>query len=118
MAIVYQKDNRVGITYAYYSESWWDKEKHQSRSRRKLIGRVDDNGQIVPTSRRRRKSDVPSDDHNNDLNVFYSLKAELESMNEKIVELKNANAEMELKLRKYREVVSSITTALGHLNET
>jgi transposase len=62
-AIVYQKDKRSGITYAYESISHWDKEKKQSRSKRKLIGRVDDvTGEIVPTDGRgrKRKSDNSS----------------------------------------------------------
>jgi hypothetical protein len=37
MAILLQKDKRSGLTYAYDSTSWWDKEKKQSRSKRKLI---------------------------------------------------------------------------------
>jgi len=31
---VYQTDKRSGITYAYQSVSYWDKEKQQSRSKR------------------------------------------------------------------------------------
>lgn len=55
-AIVYQKDKRSGITYAYQSISFWDKEKKQSRARRTLIGRVDNiTGEIVPTDGRNRK---------------------------------------------------------------
>jgi transposase len=55
-AIVYQKDKRSGITYAYQSVSYWDKEKKQSRARRTLIGRVDkETGEIVPTDGRNRK---------------------------------------------------------------
>ena len=55
-AIVYQKDKRSGITYAYESISFWDKEKKQSRARRTLIGRVDNiTGEIVPTDGRNRK---------------------------------------------------------------
>ena len=56
VAIVHQKDKRSGITYAYRSESYWDKEKKQSRARRELIGRVDKKtGEIVPTDGRNRK---------------------------------------------------------------
>lgn len=33
-------DKRVGITYVYESESYYDNEKHQSRSKRKLIGKL------------------------------------------------------------------------------
>ena len=32
MGIIHQKDKRSGITYAYESVSYWDKEKHQSRA--------------------------------------------------------------------------------------
>ena len=56
-AIVYQTDKRSGITYAYESVSYWDKEKKQSRARRTLIGRVDpESGSIVPTDQRRKKA--------------------------------------------------------------
>jgi transposase len=56
MAIVYQADKRSGITYAYESVYWWDKEKKQSRCKRTLIGRLDsETGQIVPTDGRMKK---------------------------------------------------------------
>ena len=41
MAIVKQYDKRSGITYAYEATYHWDKDKQQSRCKRKLIGRVD-----------------------------------------------------------------------------
>lgn len=50
MGIIYQTNKKTGITYAYENEAYWDKEKKQSRSKRKLIGKVDpDTGKIVPT---------------------------------------------------------------------
>ena len=53
-AIIHQKDKRTGITYAYESTSYWDKEKQQSRAKRRLIGRVDpETGQIVATRERK-----------------------------------------------------------------
>ena len=55
MAIIKQHDKRVGITYAYESKSYWDKEKKQSRSTRKLIGIVDQKtGEIIPTTKKKR----------------------------------------------------------------
>ncbi|MDD2420738.1 MAG: IS1634 family transposase [Heliobacteriaceae bacterium] len=57
VAIIHQKDKRSGLTYAYESVSYWDKEKQQSRSKRTLIGRVDDKtGKIIPTDGRGRKN--------------------------------------------------------------
>ena len=53
MGVVKQADRRSGITYAYESISTWDKEKKQSRSKRTLVGRVDEaTGEIVPTDGR------------------------------------------------------------------
>ena len=48
------------MTYAYESESYWDKEKRQSRSKRKLIGIVDpETGEIKPTTKKKRKPSGP-----------------------------------------------------------
>lgn len=50
----YNKDNNT--TYVYDSVSYWDKEKQQPRSKRKLIGKIDpETGEIVPTAGRGRK---------------------------------------------------------------
>ena len=55
-AVVKQYDKRIGVTYAYESTSFWDKEKKQSRSKRRLIGIVDPNtGEIKPTTKKKRK---------------------------------------------------------------
>lgn len=56
MSIVKLKDKRSGTIYVYESESYWDKEKKQPRSRRKLIGKWDEaTGEIVPTGKSGRK---------------------------------------------------------------
>jgi transposase len=52
-AIVYQTSKQTGITYAYESLSYWDKDKRQSRAKRKCIGRVDpETKEIIPTRKR------------------------------------------------------------------
>lgn len=57
MAIIYQHDKRSNITYAYESQSHWDKEKKMSRAKRTLIGRLDpETGEIIPTDGRNRSS--------------------------------------------------------------
>lgn len=56
MAVVKQKDSRSGITYIYESKSVWDKNKKQSRSTRRLIGRLEETtGEIIETDGRRRR---------------------------------------------------------------
>lgn len=62
MGIICQTNNDIGITYAYENKAFWDKEKKQSRAKRKLIGRVDPvTGEIVPTrSYTSRKQGTPA----------------------------------------------------------
>ena len=56
-SIVKHTDKRSGITYAYESISYWDKETKMPRCKRKLIGRVDpQTGEIRPTDGRCRKN--------------------------------------------------------------
>jgi len=60
MAIIKQKNKRTGLTYVYESISWRDKEKNQSRCKRRLIGRWDEKtGTVVPTDGRCRKDRPP-----------------------------------------------------------
>lgn len=47
--IVFYKNKKTGVTYAYESIAYWDKEKQQGRSKRRCIGHLDsETGKIVP----------------------------------------------------------------------
>lgn len=62
MSIVKHKDKRTGVTYVYESESFWDKEKKQPRSKRTLVGKLDEaTGDIIPTGKSGRKKTVPEE---------------------------------------------------------
>jgi len=77
MSIVKNKDKRTGITYVYESESYWDKEKQQPRSRRTLIGKLDDvTGEIIPTDGRGRKRK----DHPNNRSNETTLVSDIEEL--------------------------------------
>ena len=52
-AIVYQTNKKTGVTYAYESISYWDKDKRQSRAKRKCIGRLDPQTQKIIPNRRK-----------------------------------------------------------------
>ena len=53
-SIIKSLDKQTGVIYVYESESYWDKEKKQPRSKRKLIGKIDgQTGEIVPTGGRK-----------------------------------------------------------------
>lgn len=56
MAIIKQYHKDTDTTYVYDSQSYWDAEKGQSRSKRKLLGKLDpETGEIIPTGQRGRK---------------------------------------------------------------
>ena len=62
MAIVKQYHKDTDTTYVYESTSYWDAEKGQSRSKRRVIGKIDpETGEIVPTGKRgRTKKEKPA----------------------------------------------------------
>ena len=96
MAIVYQKDKRSGITYAYESKSFWDKEKKMSRAKRTLIGRVDtETGEIIPTDGRCRKL---SPSHQED--ASYHMPRTLKECRAEILRLLEENKVLKEKLLK------------------
>lgn len=97
MGIIYQKDKRTGITYAYESKAVWDKEKKQSRAHRRLIGKVDpDSGEIIPTDGRGRKRS-PNYDPGTD--VEEPMPATVKGLREEIRRLRAENARLENKLK-------------------
>lgn len=66
MSVIKMRDNRSGVTYVYERQTYWDKEKQQSRSHRKLIGKIDPaTGEMIPTDgrghRRRSKEQIAAD---------------------------------------------------------
>ena len=64
MAIIKQYHKDTDTTYVYDSVSYWDAEKGQSRSKRKLLGKLDPaTGEIIPTGQRgRKKKECPVED--------------------------------------------------------
>ena len=62
MAIIKQYHKDTDTTYVYDSQSYWDAEKGQSRSKRRLLGKLDpETGEIVPTGKRGRKKAAPKE---------------------------------------------------------
>lgn len=102
MSIIKHKDKRTGVTYVYESESYWDKEKKQPRSRRKLIGKIDEEtGEIIPTGKSRRKKEVSDALHPSEVNPITEQIQLLAEKDAVMKELKAENAS----LRKEKEAI-------------
>lgn len=104
MSIVYAKDKRSGITYAYESKSYWDKEKKSPRCKRTLIGRVDQStGNIVPTDGRCRKN---SPYYTGEKTVEDRIMERIKPL--KISELRKEIVRLELELKKANEKIAKL----------
>ncbi len=67
MAIIKQYHKDTDTTYVYESISYWDPEKKQSRSKRRVIGKLDPiTGEVIPTGKRgrpRKQKEASDDSH-------------------------------------------------------
>lgn len=86
-AIVYQTNKHTGHTYAYESISHWDKNKQQSRAKRKCIGRVAPQTKEIIATRKKELKDngKGSDDHTNIFRSFYGATYLFDKIGERIV---------------------------------
>lgn len=113
MALVKYFDKRVGVTYVYSSESYYDSEKHQSRSRRKLIGKIDpDTGEIVPTGKRGRplKETNDVDESAPDYRKMYeNALSEIADKDKRIASLEQELAEARNSAREYAQTIQKIS---------
>lgn len=117
MASIIKKLNKqTGITYVYESESYWDKEKKQPRSRRRLIGKIDEEtGEIVPTSGKRGRkkenlTDIPETNSNgSELENLCRKQADQIRQNDaEISALKKQVMELTLSVNEYKRRLSKI----------
>ena len=111
--IVYQTNKKTGITYAYESVSYWDKEKKQPRSKRQYIGRVDsETGEIIrKQGMGTRQQDTSGLSENND-----RLQALLDEKDAVIASLKEEIENLEKELSQKKEAIEEIKTICGRLS--
>lgn len=83
MGYNYCKDHRSGITYVYEVTKEADNSTGRARTSRKLVGKLDDTGKIVPTSGRKGRLPKTQDtEHAGD------ARKETEALKKEIAELK------------------------------
>lgn len=115
-SIIKKFNKQTGVTYVYESESYWDKEKKQPRSRRKLIGKIDEEtGEIVPTGgrgnrKKRGLTDIPGNlSPDRDIGALCMEQAEQIRQDEaEITALKKQVMELTLSVNEYKKRLSKI----------
>ena len=90
-SIIHITNKATGITYAYESFSFWDKEAKAPRTRRVYLGRVDENGNIIPKKHKPSNSQEAnvSDSGTNYKRLYEQLAAENGTLKEKIQSLES-----------------------------
>lgn len=117
MSIVKSKNKKTGITYVYSSESYWDPVKKQPRNHRKLIGKLDDNGNIVPTgSRGRKRKEEPKSDPS-EQKLRDELESSLSYYQERCMELETQVALLEEQNRKLEKEKTAVLAGMKGLLE-
>ena len=88
MSISKSYNRQNDTTYVYeVIENYWDKEKKQSRNKRKLIGKIDPvTGEIVPTSHSRKKKEQTECDYKK---MYESAMKDIAEKDQRIIELES-----------------------------
>lgn len=94
---------KTHITYVYESTSYWDKELKQPRNHRKLIGKLNEKGELVPTGKKgrpRKEPEVPAAE--SESSAIEELQKKADSYFSKWQESEQKNLELEREIRKLR----------------
>lgn len=85
----YNKQNGVTYVYEVY-ENYWNKEKKRPESKRRLIGKIDpETGEIVPTSKAKKRADKNEDDTQDYRAQYEETKKKAAQQEKEIADLKN-----------------------------
>ena len=119
MGEVHCRDPRTGIVYVYSSESYWDKEAKKKRERRKLIGKMDENGNIIPTNgkpgRPKKQKEEPSDKAQDESSLQQEMQQMKESYERRLQAQAERIAELESRLRMMEREEKATVDALAKI---
>ena len=119
MAIIKQYHKDTNTTYVYESESYWDPELKQSRSRRTCIGKIDPKtGEMIPTGKRGRKKtkidpQTGNEEYTKILSQYEAVKKENLALNERIQSLEKELSATAKQLQKYKTISAKIEELLS-----
>ena len=119
MAIIKQYHKDTDTTYVYDSVSYWDAEKGQSRSKRKLLGKLDPaSGELIPTGQRGRKKKERSaeDPEQVEAKVAAATAGYLEKIQQQELTIRQQQAqitELSKRIAQMEDMISKAAAILG-----
>ena len=114
MSIIKQYHKDTDTTYVYESESYWDPELKQARSKRHCIGKIDtETGEMVPTGKRGRKKatkepETASDKYSSLLSMYEESQKENRALSAKVTSLERELADAVRQIRKLQATAQKI----------
>lgn len=99
-------NKKTGVIYVYeVLDNYWDKEKQQSRSKRKLLGRRDpESGLVIPTTRKSASASSDSPDYKA---LYKTAQKDLAKRDQEIAELKEKLASSQSFLLELQKLINS-----------
>lgn len=108
-----RKDPKSGIIYVYEQESHWIPELKQSRATRRVIGKLDEDGNIVPTRSRRKKGTMETNDQTSGNSQIVDDR--IEELEKRVAFLEKKNAEFQKLHENDMQVIRKIGNQLMSL---
>ena len=122
MAIVKQYHKDTDTTYVYESTSYWDEEKKQSRSKRRVIGKLDpETGEIIPTGKRGRKpkdaASAPAVENTELTRLYEEGQARIKELSLEVNRKDQEIASLRKEIRQLKEMLGRIDTHLDQCRD-
>ena len=115
----YYHNKKNGCVYVYQAESYYDPAKKRCGTRRKLIGKLDENGEVIPTGKRGRPPKQPSMDAEGGAMPStgsvssVNITTDQAEQDEELARLHAELAQLKLENLELRSIIDSIVSAVS-----
>lgn len=117
MSTVYQTNPKTGVTYAYSTVSYWDKEAKRPRNKREYLGRVDPITKAIIPKESHGKNDASREAGPNDADdlkaVVKRQNRELEQKDRQIAKLQEDLTALQQRYRAASELLHEIAKTIS-----
>ena len=123
MAILHQYNKKNGVTYVFEAESYYVPSLHQSRKKKRLIGKLDPvSGEVIPTGPRGRPRKNPIEpgeamesNGKPDISALESAKKRLAECAQTIDQLNKTISDLKAENAEHRKTISDLTSKIERI---
>lgn len=126
MAILYQYNKKTGVTYVFEAQSYYVPDLHQSRKKKRLIGKLDPiSGEVIPTGPRGRPrkkplapaeaQEAPEAQGEPELSELEAAKLRLAECAQTIDQLSKAVSDLKAENAEQKRTISDLTSKIERI---